>query len=114
MGATAQESPPVALPASYGLRISQNFMDRLPMRAFAKIVVEGSAEHWTAWFRDAPQIAMSADWPSAAIERLLEHFGEENFDSETIVAIHEESRDGHLVFMVGLRERIRIPVPSVN
>ena len=84
------------------------------VRPFVKIIVEGTGDQWKAWFKDAPQVMFAAEWPTAAIERLIEHFDERNFDSDSIITVDDETSDGHLVFMVAMREMIRIPVPSVN
>lgn len=84
------------------------------MKAFAKLIVEENDGHWTAWFKDVPQVAMGGEFPSDAIRRLLEHLGEENFDAEGIVAVEDGTRDGHLEFMIPLVGYWRIPVPSVN
>ena len=84
------------------------------MRQYLKINAEGSAESWTVWFEDAPQIAFSGEWPSAAIDKLLDPLGSDQFDNEGIMAVHEGTRDGHLEFLIPLIGRFKIPQPSVN
>jgi hypothetical protein len=58
--------------------------------------------------------AIGGEWPADAIRKRLEHLGENNFDSEEIIAVKDGTRDGHLEFMVPLVEIQRIPLPSVN
>lgn len=84
------------------------------MKTFVKIIVERKLSHWTAWFNNAPQISAGGWFPGAAIQRLLELVDEVTFADEGIIAIESEAGDGHLEFLVPLRERSRIPVPSVN
>ena len=84
------------------------------MRAFSKVVVEEKEGQWSAWFEDLPQVAIGGEWPSDAIRKLLEHFGEQNFDAEGIIAIEDGTRDGHLEFLMPLVGFRRILVPSVN
>ena len=84
------------------------------MRAFSKIIVEENGGHWTAWFKDLPQVAIGGEYPSEAIDRLLKHVGEANFDAEGIVTVEDGTRDGHLEFLMPLVGFRRIPVPSVN
>ena len=84
------------------------------IRAFATIIVEGADDCWSAWFRDVPQVAIGAEWPAEAIQRLLSHFGDEDFDGEEIVVVDEDTREGHHEFLVPLRGRSRIPTPSIN
>ena len=85
------------------------------MRPFyAKIIVEGKYDHWTAWFHGVPQVAYSADWPTGAIERLLEHYGTDNFAPTGMIDLEAETRDGHFEFLLPLVGRMTIPKPSVN
>lgn len=84
------------------------------MKAFSKIIVEERDGHWTAWFEDLPQVALGGEWPSDAINRLIEHVGQEHFDADGIAAFQNGSRDGHLEFLMPLVGFRRIPVPSVN
>ena len=84
------------------------------MRAFNKIIVEEKDGHWTAWFKDLPQVSTGGEWPAEAIKKLLEHIGTEHFDAEGIVAVEDATRDGHLEFLMPLVGFRRIPVPSVN
>ena len=84
------------------------------MRAFAKIIVEENECQWTAWFSDLPQVAIGGEWPSDAIRKLLEHFGERYVDANGIVVVEDRTRDGHLELLMPLVGFRRIPVPSVN
>ena len=70
--------------------------------------------HANSWINDAPHIAFGAKWPSTAIQSLVEHFDERNFDGKSIIAVNDETGGGHLMFMVSMREMIRIPVRFVN
>lgn len=84
------------------------------MRIFAHIIVEQLHGHWTAWFRDMPQVACGGEWPADAIRRLLKAFGDNRFDTDHIDAVDDASTVDHLEFRIPCRDRRRIPVPSKN
>lgn len=84
------------------------------MRAFSHIIVELRDGHWSAWFSGQPQIACGGQWPTVAIQRLIEGFGIVELDGEEIVTVEDATRDGHLGFLIPYRRRWRIPVVSMN
>ncbi len=84
------------------------------MRAFAYIIVEQLHGHWTAWFSDTPHVAFGGEWPADAIRRLLEAFGDNQFDTDHIDSVDDASTIDHLEFRIPYRDRRRIPVPSQN
>ncbi|HEY0980720.1 hypothetical protein [Schlesneria sp.] len=84
------------------------------MKMFVKITVERKLSHWTAWFNNAPQITAGGWLPGAAIQRLLELVDDACFSDDDLIPVEADQGDGHLEFLVPLRERSRIPVPSVN
>ena len=84
------------------------------MKTFVKVIVDRKLSHWTAWFNNAPQISAGGWLPGAAVQRLLELVEDVCFSDEEMIAIEGEARDGHLEYLIPIRERCRIPVPSVN
>ena len=84
------------------------------MPTFLKVIVEDLHGQWSAWFEDTPQIAMGGEWPSAAIEKLIDHLGADQFDVDQMVSVDDAARNGHLEFLIPRRHHRRIPVPSVN
>lgn len=85
------------------------------MRAYTTIIVEQqSAEHWTAWLADYPQLSAGGEWPSDAIQRLLLTFGANEFVTDEISAINEAARAGHLEFRIPMKRLKKIPGVSVN
>ncbi len=81
---------------------------------FVKIIVEGAHQFWTAWIEGTPQVAFSGLWPSQAIERLIDHLGAEQFETDNVAAFDQGTRDGHLEFMLPLKRRSSIPPFSMN
>jgi hypothetical protein len=84
------------------------------MRTFAHIIVERHLGHWSAWFHGLAQVACGGEWPTEAIERLLQTVGSDRFDVDEVMAIDEATRDDHLEFRIPYRNRRRLPVPSIN
>lgn len=83
------------------------------MAAYVHIIVTQSHDHWTAAYRETPQIGFGGEAPSDAIRRLLEFTGA-NVDVEGIVAIEDATRDGHLEFLIPRKGARKIPAPSMN
>jgi hypothetical protein len=99
------------------LRISGDMNDTNPIRSirtYVKVITELSGSQWSAWFEDLPQVSFGGQYPSAAIERLLEHVGNDQFDTDQIVSIDDATREGHLEFRIPLLHHRRIPNPSQN
>ena len=85
------------------------------MRTYARIIIEQqNADHWNAWFSDAPQHTAGGHWPSDALARLLLLFGAHEFETDETSAIDEMTRAGHLEFRIPFRRLKRVPVPSAN
>jgi hypothetical protein len=84
------------------------------MRAFSHIIAEERDGHWSAWFSGQPQIACGGQWPTVAIQRLIEAFGGMELSEEEIVSVEDATRDGHLEFLIPHRSRWRMPVVSIN
>ncbi|MDB5344315.1 MAG: hypothetical protein JWP89_2692 [Schlesneria sp.] len=85
------------------------------MIVWATIVVEQLHGHWSAWFKNEPEIGFGGEWPSQAIERLLDARDRELYNTNEVYTIEDQARDGHLEF------RIRVvggddefPRPSMN
>ena len=61
------------------------------MRAYTKFIVEQqSAEHWTAWLADFPQLSVGGEWPAVAIKGLT--FGADKLATNAISAIDDKTR----------------------
>ncbi|WP_010581956.1 hypothetical protein [Schlesneria paludicola] len=84
------------------------------MKKLVTIIAEQADNQWSVWFADLPQVSFSGDMPADGIRRLLAHFGADQFDEEKISAVEDETREGHLEFVIPLRYHRRIPAPSVN
>jgi hypothetical protein len=84
------------------------------MMVWATIVVEELHGHWSAWFQNEPATGFGGEWPSQAIDRLLDANNREIYDTDQMHPIEEATRDGHLEFLIPFRGRVRIPVPSRN
>jgi hypothetical protein len=81
------------------------------MKRFAHIIVEQLRGHWSAWFAYDSGTRFNGEFPSEAIERLLNGF-DASFLPLRITEIQEKSYDGHLEFLVEIRKGI--PIPSLN
>ena len=85
------------------------------MKMSVHIVCEQQAiDHWTAWHADTPQIAVGGEWPSQAIERLIDMFPPGELEPALIRAIAESSRTGHLEFEIPFRWARHVFRQSVN
>jgi len=82
------------------------------VNTFCKIIVELSSGRWSAWFRDVPEILISGSRPADAIRQLLFHFGDDQFQTTEIFSLLDCSHDGHLEYMILLRNQQRVPIPS--
>jgi hypothetical protein len=82
------------------------------VQTFCKIIVESSNGRWSAWFRDVPEIFISGSRPADAIRQLICHFGEDQFGTTEIFSLPDAAHDGHLEYMIPLRNQQRIPIPS--
>ena len=79
-----------------------------------KIIVEKHDGHWSAWIDVVPEVAFGGEWPSQAIEKLIDHFGREKFDIENMAAIDAQTTIAHQVFRIPIGRLRVIPVPSLN
>ena len=85
------------------------------MRAYARIIAEQqSADHWTAWFADLPQMSASGEWPSEAVMKLLELFGSNEFETDETSSIDDATTEQHIEMRIPFKRLRRIPVASVN
>lgn len=80
------------------------------MRAFIHILVDELHGHWNASFSGQPEVSFGGAWPGQAVRRLVQAVGEADLDAESIIAIKESTRDGHLEFLIPYRSRWRHPV----
>lgn len=67
---------------------------------WATIVVEHLYGHWTAWFKNEPEASYGGNSASQAIDRLLDASDRESYDMKQMYPISEQTRDGHLEFMI--------------
>lgn len=84
------------------------------MQTFCKIIVELSSGRWSAWFLDVPEILIGGTRPADAVRQLLCHFGEDQFQTTEIFSLPDGSYDGHLEYMIPMRNQQRIPIPAGN
>jgi hypothetical protein len=84
------------------------------MIVWETIVVEQLHGHWSACFANEPGTGYGGEWPSQAIDRLLEASSPDLFDTNQIHAIDEATRDGHLEFRIRFLSSNEFPVVSRN
>jgi hypothetical protein len=53
-------------------------------------------------------------WPSDAVQRLVDALAGSQLDTDRIVTIDDAARDGHLEFLIPYRNRWRLPDVSLN
>ena len=80
------------------------------MRAFVHIIVEELHGHWSASFSGLPHVGYGGAWPAEAVRRLVDAIGSADLDSDSIIAVEDATRDGHLEFLIPYRTRWRHPV----
>ncbi len=83
------------------------------MQSFARVIVEESRGRWSAWLSDTPEIGCcDFDLVDAIVELIV--VCDDVIAFERIVALDEATREGHFEFLIQYRDRMRIPVPSLN
>lgn len=80
------------------------------IRFYSKIIVEQSKDGWLAWIQDLPDSKFSGETPHHAMGRLIARFGEDQFQSAEISAVDHVVIEGHLEYMIPLRNYCRVPV----
>ena len=83
------------------------------MRAFPCEFVDQLNGHWSASFRGTRQSGYSGNNSSGAIRRLIPA-SEANLDTEQIIDSENQTKPGHLEFLILFRTRCVIPVLSLN
>jgi hypothetical protein len=64
-------------------------------RARARIIVEFHDGQWVAWFADSPQLSAGAEYPSDAMWRLFELFGDADFETDSISPVDDAATVDH-------------------
>ena len=84
------------------------------MIVWTTIIVEQLHGHWSAWFQNEPGAGYGGEWPSQAIERLLDANARELYDTNAMHPIEGETRDDHLEFLIRYLGRNELPKMSRN
>lgn len=71
------------------------------------IVTQEPAGHWSACFDDQPTVSFGGDWPTIAVERLLEASPERGAIPDTIATVDSETNLERMVFTIEADSEIR-------